>query len=369
MSNNPNWKGILQSIIADHNGQHGVRNKVVSHRTQSARAHALFHMFGLLRRLGYALDPRHLCGRHVAVLVQYWTAAARLTERCAQTGVRLPVVPYRAATIQQMLSYLRVFGRWIGKPGLVQGAEHYVADRTLVARSYRAEADHGWAGNGVDIEASLAAVARTDAYVAAQLRLMRAFGLRRKEAIMFRPHAALVPPHALPADFAGGTDYLAFLKVKRGTKGGRLRYVAVRHDEQRRALDDARLLVRTAEGHLGRPGLSLKQSLDRFDNVMRKVGVTRQRLGVTSHGLRHQFAGDLFFEIAEVHAPVRGGDPECSADALRAAYLEVARQLGHSRPQISNAYLGTPQQRGGAARRAPRAADGGTDNRSAEHTG
>jgi integrase len=63
--------------------------------------------------------------------------------------------------------------------------------------------------------------------------------------------------------------------------------------------------------------------------------------GVTPHGLRHQFAGDLYFEITTVEPLVRGGRAPLDAAAMQAAYLEVARQLGHSRPGISNTYLGS----------------------------
>jgi integrase len=66
---------------------------------------------------------------------------------------------------------------------------------------------------------------------------------------------------------------------------------------------------------------------------------------VTPHGLRHQFAGDLYFEIAKVKAPVQDGEPLVDAASMKDAYRQVARQLGHNRPQISNAYLGSPHVR------------------------
>jgi integrase len=93
---------------------------------------------------------------------------------------------------------------------------------------------------------------------------------------------------------------------------------------------------------MGHPGLSLKQSLKRFDNVMQKVGITKRQLGVTAHGLRHQFAHEFHVELTGVQAPVRGGDVCADPETLKAALLEIARQLGHSRPQITNVYLGSP---------------------------
>jgi len=80
----------------------------------------------------------------------------------------------------------------------------------------------------------------------------------------------------------------------------------------------------------------------RFDNVMQKAGVTRKQLGVTAHGLRHQFAQEFHVELTDVQAPVRGGDVCADPETLKAALLEIARQLGHNRPTITRAYVGSP---------------------------
>ncbi len=343
MSNNKNWKAKLQAILDEHNHRHGRRNKGVSHNTQMARANGLFRCFDLLRRLGLDPSPENLRGKHIEKLMQYWTAHPEIAPLCRQkNGVSMLRKPLSAAYIQQQLSFLRVFSTWIGKPGMVLPPEHYVDNAALVARTYTAQADKSWSGHGLDAEQAIAAVAKIDERVAAQLSLLLHFGLRRKEAVMFCPHVAIVPAHAVPHTHAVSDRYLAFLRVKRGTKGGRLRFTAVRTDAQRQALDLTRSLARYPSSHLGHPGLTLKQSLNRFDNVMRKAGISMKQLGVTPHGLRHQFAGDLFFDITELPAPVRGSNIEGDPEVIKAAYLEVARQLGHNRPQISNAYLGSP---------------------------
>lgn len=348
MSNNRNWKSRLQAILNQHNHRHGKRNKGVSHSTQAARAAGLFRCLDLLRRLGLDPDPEHLRGKHVRLLMQYWTADPAIAPLCAQRNVAMRDQPYSAAYIQQQLSFLRVFATWIGKPGMVLPPQRYVSDSALVARRYSAQHDKSWSGHGLDIDQVIASVAQIDERVAAQLCLMRHFGLRRKEAVMFCPHAAIVPAHAIPASQPVSATYLAFLKVKRGTKGGRLRFTAVRTDAQRQALDWARSLARFPTSHLGHPDLTLKQALDRFDNVVRKAGISRKRLGVTPHGLRHQFAGDLYVELTALPPPVRGGDIETDPGVMHAAYLEVARQLGHNRPQISGAYLGSAARSGTA---------------------
>ena len=63
---------------------------------------------------------------------------------------------------------------------------------------------------------------------------------------------------------------------------------------------------------------------------------------MTAHGLRHQFAQEFHVELTDVQAPIRGGDACADAETLKAALLEIARQLGHNRTTITCAYLGSP---------------------------
>jgi integrase len=73
---------------------------------------------------------------------------------------------------------------------------------------------------------------------------------------------------------------------------------------------------------------------------MTTLGVTRSALGVTPHGLRHEYAGDRYKAVAGVAAPVRGGMvPDPATDER--ARLQVAEELGHARLQIASAYLGS----------------------------
>lgn len=336
------WKPELQAILDVHNGTRaGGRKTTVSHRTRDARGAGIFRSFKLLRTLGYKPVPANLGGRHIDTLVRYWVADPTLLPelRERQSKAELPLQPYSAAYIQQQLSFMRVFAGWIGKPGMVKSADAY-AEGALVRRCGNAQRDLGWAAAGVDGSALQAQVKAIDPYVGVQLQVMQAFGLRRKEAVMFSPHLAQVPQAHLPAG-AGSTRYLSFLRIKRGTKGGRLRYTAIRTPEQESALAAAIALAGDHQGaHIGRPGVGLKQALARFSYVMRKVSATRAGLGVTPHGLRHQFAGDLYYELTGLAAPVRGGEPEHDAALRAAAYLEVSMQLGHGRPRIAGAYLG-----------------------------
>jgi integrase len=338
----PPWKRKLQAKIDEHNRKHGRKPKGVSNKTMHERASSLFRSFGLLRRLGFQIDPDHLAGRHIQALVDYWTCNARVADRCGQHGVAMLERAHSAAYIQQQLSFLRVYAdSWIAKPGMVHPLASYVDEPARFRRSGVATEDRSWDGNAVEFKRIVEKVAAIDARVAAQLALLLAFGLRRKEAVMFKPHVAVVSRHDVPASQHVSERYAAILRIERGTKGGRLRLVEIRNDEQRLALERVLPFAPHASSHLGHPGISLKQCLKRFDNVMRKAGVTRRQLGVTAHGLRHQFAQEFHVELTDVRAPIRGGDACADAATLNAALLEIARQLGHNRPAITCAYLGS----------------------------
>jgi hypothetical protein len=350
------WKRDLQNVLDEHNDMHASKNKTVSFKTRQDRANGLFRMFTSLRAMGFKLAPRNLGGRHIRYLMRYWTADPTLGPELRAQGMDLrrfvtPVRPISAAYIQQQLSFLRVYAGWIGKPGMVLSATKYVDDPDLVKRHIVAQHDRSWSAAGVDIAAAIATVQQIDPGVALQLEVMFAFGLRRKEAVMFNPALAEVPAYALPAGAAPGTQYVTFVRIKRGTKGGRLRFTAIRSDFQRATLERAQAAARGASSHLGQPGRSLKQALARFDYVMRRAGITRDKLGVTGHGLRHEFASDLYVDLTALPPPIAGGACD-DVELANTAYLEVARQLGHNRPQISGVYLG--------GRRGPPRTDGET---------
>jgi hypothetical protein len=120
--------------------------------------------------------------------------------------------------------------------------------------------------------------------------------------------------------------------------GLHLRFIPIDTEAKRGAIERAQQVAVHRYSHLGRPGHSLKQTLNRFSYVMAKLGITRDKLEVTIHGLRHQYANDLYFTLTDIESPVRGGEP---TDLKRhvAACLEISKQLGHGRPQVSQAYI------------------------------
>ena len=303
------WRERLQVICdkfahLDANG-----SKIISDQTKMLRHDRLKQCFRELRELGYKLeDPRGLKPKHVQALVQHWEATGKA-----------------ASTIQNMVSALRTFAVWIGKAGMVKDTASYASSPERVKVTTSATESKAWSDNEVGIAETIANVGARDSRVAMQLRLCLAFGLRRKEAVMLRPHRA---------------DKGMYLAVTDGTKGGRDRVVPINSASKRETLDAAKAFVGPVlDAHMG-GGQTLKQALNRFSNVLHRSGVNLRMLGVTGHGLRHEYLNGRYEEISGEKSPVRGGarpDKHTEAHA-RAA---VAEEAGHTRSSITSAYTGT----------------------------
>jgi integrase len=318
------WEDKLQAFIDKHNWRHASKDKGVSFKTKDDRATFLFSAFKTLYSADPALDvePRNFADRHVRYLLAQWV------ERGLSPG-----------TLQVYMSYLRAYCEWIRHPGMILPLEHYLSDPALATRTCVAKEDKSWIAHGVVPEEKLAGIRAYDARVACWLLLYLIFGARLKEIAMLRPHLAEVDGELLlTADFrARNCD--TYLELKRGTKGGRLRWVPIDTPEKRAALEEAKLLVTSETGHLGDPMKKLAQNIRRFKYVCEKFGITKAELGITAHGLRHQYAAERYEKFSGTAAPVRGGAPVARA-VDRAARLRVAGELGHARENITGAYLG-----------------------------
>jgi site-specific recombinase XerC len=319
---------VLNILIDLNNKEHTAKQKEVSFKTRRERAMFLRRFFRELRdRGGFPTipDPRNLGERHVRAMAAIWQK-----DKLA------------AATIQTYLSFLRGLALWIDKPGLIKAPEAYGLTPEQYRRHDASNIDKSWSGHQVDIDAVLLAVTQYDPHVGAMLGLIRAFGLRRKEAIMFRPTIRVVPfeETRLPPELRKAERYISILA---GSKGGRQRYIALDTPERIAAIEQAQGVVASKDGHMGQPGLSLKQAMRRFDYVMEKFGITGRSLGVTVHGLRHEALIDCFESITGSTAPVRGGDG-ASKELTNTARKEVANLAGHNRRRASNAYVGSARR-------------------------
>jgi len=314
----------LELLLRLNNARHTAREKSVSHKTRQERAQFLRRAFDDLHvACGFKTlpDPRNLAQRHVRALADHWRSTH--------------LAP---ATVQTYFSFLRGLAMWIGKPGLIREPGYYGLAAEHVQRHGYAEFDHSWSAQAVDIDTTLERIGRFDPHVGAMLRLIRAFGLRRKEAVMLQPHRCVVPFEATglsPEHRAADT----YLWIRAGAKGGRERFIAVSTRERMEALAQARYVAGSPDAHMGNPAHDLRANLRRFHYVLSKFGVTAKGLGVTAHGLRHEMLIGHYEALTGVRAPIRGGErppPEIE----RRARAAVAALAGHARIRVADAYLG-----------------------------
>lgn len=306
----PLWNELC-ALMKEHGRKATRQNKIISHETMDTRFESLTRSFRDLRGLGYKLESAYnLQQRHIHALALSWE------ERNLSSS-----------TIANRISCLRALSIWIGKPGMIQKARDFVRDPNSVRRMQATTEDKSWSAKGIDLIPMINLVEQHDWRVGLQLKLMLAFGLRRKEAVMFRP---------LQADLGGA------IRVRDGTKGGRERLIPLERREQLVLLEFAKSKVKTVNQHIGHPDRDLKQNIRRFYYVLEKFGITQRQLGVTSHGLRHEYSNDLYESIAGVPSPVRSKNVTADIDKLThdLARSRVSQDAGHTRLGISAAYIG-----------------------------
>ncbi len=326
---------VLEVLLKLYNEQHTARAKTVSHKTRQERAQFLRRFFrDLTRRAGFktAPDPRNLAQKHIRAMVQVWQ----------QDRLQAP-------TIQTYLSFLRGLAQWLGKPGFIRRPAHYGLSVDEYQRTGIAERDKSWTAKGVDIDGLIDQVCEFDPHVGASLKVIRAFGLRRKESVMLRPHECVVPFEStgLPPEQQQCEQYVW---IRQGAKSGRQRFLPLNNPRRQAAIAYAKQVAAwDPHAHLGQPGFDLKQNLRRFDYVLRKFGITAPKLGITAHGLRHEALIEEFVARTGVQPAVRGGGT-LPPEAEDAARLAVSRLAGHERPRAASAYLGAMmfRRRGGA---------------------
>jgi len=159
--------------------------RVVSHATQDARLNRILISFTDLWKLGFRIEePRNLAGKHVDLLVKYWTGQMPALK---ETEAKEPLSP---STIQNRLSCLRTLCSWLDKTGVVKDTKFYATQLHDLKRSGIAERDKSWNGNGVDFDTVLARAMAEQVEVGMQLLMISAFGLRLKESICFEVRQA-----------------------------------------------------------------------------------------------------------------------------------------------------------------------------------
>lgn len=273
-------------------------NRDGSYSTQATRRRILDRIANQLHALGYKhMQARSLKPKHVDALVSLWK----------DQGLSI-------GTFKNRLSALRWWARKVGKDDIIP-KDNDALD--IGRRSQVGTESKAWELNEAQLEKI------SDPYVRLSLRLQAAFGLRREEAIKFRPNYAIKDDH---------------IRLKASwTKGGRTRTVPIRIDEQRQLLEAVRKLARG--GALIPPNKNYEEQLHRYERQVRTAGIKNP------HGLRHAYAQRRYEELTGWKSPLAGGPASKSLTIEQRALNEgaretISRELGHDRTSITRIYLG-----------------------------
>ncbi|USH02112.1 integrase domain-containing protein [Grimontia kaedaensis] len=272
------------------------RNRDGSHATQAERKKVIQLIDKELRELGVKkLELRNLKRKHIDKLLKHWNESGKA-----------------AGTIKNRMSHIRWLAEKIGKSGLVPASNTSlgIAKRQYVTNKSKARHLS---------ETQLKAIG--DPHLEAALRMQKAFGLRREEAMKI-----------ILRDADRGT-HLHIVK----TKGARPRDIPIRTEEQRSLIDEVKNLV--GAGSLIPPELKYVQQLRRFEKACIEIGLDR------SHGLRHAYAQQRYLELTGRCAPAAGGksSKELTREEKlkdRESRLIISEELGHSREDVTAVYLG-----------------------------
>ena len=273
-------------------------NRDGSYSTQANRSRILDLIANQLSELGFRrMQAKYLRPKHVAALVSQWKKQS-----------------ISIGTMKNRLSGLRWWAKKINKPGII------AKDNSAYGIGNRSNANNESKAQYLSAK-KLSRI--SDPYVRLSLQLQATFGLRREEAIKFRPGYAIKGDH---------------IKLKPSwTKGGRARTVPITNGRQWALLAAVRKLAKG--GSLIPPKLKYVQQKNRYDYQVRKAGLRNP------HGLRHAYAQRHYFELTGWKAPAAGGPASKSQTSDRRALDKGAREtvsqeLGHCREQISAVYLG-----------------------------
>ena len=280
-------------------------------RTHAVRAEVLFPAFRELREaLGFRLRTiRRFNEHHWQALVWLWV----------REGIA-------ASTINTRLSVLRVFARWIGKPGLIPEVtelSQFAFAPETARRVSHATANRGWAGK-VDVEAKLQEAEDLHVRSGLALRMAHAFALRRKEATRFNPHS--------------GDRGDAILVL--GAKGGQQRLCPIRTPEQRALVDRCKELIPPGDS-LGGKAKGLLAGYKKLGRVVAAIGMTKAETGTTMHGLRQDYINDRIEEETGAVASVR--DPTATLPSDPEAMekrIDIMKEVGHHDPDSARGYYG-----------------------------
>jgi hypothetical protein len=275
------------------------RNRDGSFGTKNNRQRGLAAIAGELRDLGYKLPgATSLKPKHLEALVEKWQNDDKTD-----------------ATIRNRLTWLRWWAEKINKPNVIRrdNGAYGVGERGTPTRNRAYALD----------PQKLRLL--EDPHIQASVQLQAQFGLRREEAMKFRPQLAIRGDHiALQSSW---------------TKGGRARSVPITTTGQRQLLQNISQMVKGRDSLIPNQ-LTYAEHMKRFEHQTAKAGLRN------THGLRHAYAQDRYQVLTGFACPLAGGKSwkamsvgEHASD--RAARRQISAELGHARLKITDTYLGS----------------------------
>ena len=276
-----------------------VRHRENSYSTQRGRRVIVKMMAEQLGEMGFVrLKAKNLKEKHALALIERWR----------NEGLS-------AGTLKNRMGVLRWVYEKVNKSWMLakRNADYGIGNRQYQTNVSKAR------------EVSLENLERIKSeHVRLSVEMQRAFGMRREEAMKIR---------------VAWADRGTHLKLEGSwTKGGRERTIPIRTEAQEKLLDRVKAL--TGSGSLIPAGSTYVKHMKLYENQTAAAGLEKL------HGLRHAYAQERYKEITGWAAPVAGGPSSAELikagkrDEDRAARMEISRELGHGREQITVVYLG-----------------------------
>ncbi|MEQ6436253.1 integrase domain-containing protein [Comamonas sp. w2-DMI] len=285
------------------------RARVVSAKTLTKYVLATHMLIDALKAKGVKLHGvNDLTSRHLLTVMRHWEAEGMAS-----------------SSLATYFSCLKRFFGWLRVKLPYESVHETLVDPNRGKRAMSATTSLAWSAKGVDFQSELVKIHELDPLVALQAEMVAAFGLRVMEACAMRPIEC---------------DRGNHLAITYGAKGGRGRQVPITSQYQREVLDKAKQYAGKHNGFLRTNRFTQKQAYRRFYYILEKAGVNKAEAGVSAHGLRHEYANDIYTQVTGEASPVNHGK-RVSKEQDRKARSQVTEALGHSRLAITSNYLGS----------------------------
>ena len=308
--NSSDWRRQLSDFLHQYGRQRSNNfQKLTSEETFRNRKNLLFSSIVDLRKDRGLKTLSQIKPKYLPRLFEIWTA--------------------KGISKRAQINYYNVF-RWFWRVcGMeIEPIAHYAKYDSEFTINRNAQEDKSWEGNGVDFDLVFQKLDEIDPVAARLALMMKTYGLRLKESLCLNPHESTTPQG---------------LMVLHGSKTGRKREINFEELDDKTMGEVLEKIKQEVPDylHMAWKKRSLQQALRRMNYLAGQVGLTKGMMGVTWHGLRHQFAIQKFEELTGTEPPVRGGQ-SLDYKKLKEARQKITLALGHNRTKVTGAYYGNP---------------------------